>query len=117
MDFAPRVAVLVGLDPQQLLLVVPLVQRTALVETLVALEPDQPGTGHLGDRLGELRLAGAGGTLDQDRLAEPVGEERHSGDSVVGQVVDALQAISHLLDTVEAVRNLCCHGDQRYNRS
>ena len=35
----------VGLDPQQLLLVVPLVERLGLVEALVALEPDQAGAG------------------------------------------------------------------------
>ena len=87
MDFAPRVGVPVGLDAQQLLLVVPLVERFALVETLVALQADQAGAGHLGDRLGELRLAGAGRPFDEHRLAEPVGEEGDAGDAVVGEVV------------------------------
>ena len=32
---------LLGLDPQQLLLVVPLVEGLGLVETLVALQPDE----------------------------------------------------------------------------
>ena len=58
-----------GLDAQQLLLVVPLVQRLGLVEALVALEADQAGAEHLGHRLGQLGLAGAGRALDQDRLA------------------------------------------------
>jgi hypothetical protein len=60
-DLAPRVAVAIGLDAQELLLVVPLVEGFALVEALVALEADQAGAGHLGDRLRELGLAGAGG--------------------------------------------------------
>ena len=62
------VVVALGLDAQELLLVVPLVQRLGLVEPLVALEADQAGAGDLGDRLGQLRLAGAGRTLDEDRL-------------------------------------------------
>ncbi len=86
-DLAPAVGALVGLDAQELLLVVPLVERLGLVEPLVALQPDQPGPGELGDRLGELGLARSGRTLDQDRLAQPIGEERHAGDALVGQVV------------------------------
>ena len=58
-----------GLDAQELLLVVPLVERLGLVEALVALQADQAGAGHLGHRLGQLGLAGAGRALDQDRLA------------------------------------------------
>ena len=45
----------VGLDAQQLLLVVPLVEGLRLVEALVALQADQPRAGDLGDALGELR--------------------------------------------------------------
>ena len=86
-DLVPRVGVAVGLDAQQLLLVVPLVERLALVETLVALQADQPGAGQLGDRLGELGLAGAGRALDEHRLAEPIGEEGDAGDAIVGEVV------------------------------
>ena len=40
-----------GLDAQQLLLVVPLVESLGLIEALVALKADQPGTGHLGHTL------------------------------------------------------------------
>ena len=63
-----------GLDPKQLLLVVPLVEGFGLVEALVALQADEPGTGQLGHRLGELRLAGARRPLDQHRFAQPVGQ-------------------------------------------
>src|SRR3954449_7252858 len=60
----PLLAVTGGLDPQQLLAVVPLIKGTRLVETLVALQPDKLGAGRLGDSLGELGLAGAGRALD-----------------------------------------------------
>ena len=81
-----------GLDAQELLLVVPLVERLGLVEALVALEADEAGAGHLGDRLGQLGLAGAGRALDEDRLLQPVGEVDDAGDALVGQVVDLRSA-------------------------
>ena len=76
----------VGLDAQQLLLVVPLVEGLGLVQPLVALEADQPAAGQPGHRLGQLGLARAGRALDQDRLGQPVGQEDDSGDALVGQV-------------------------------
>ena len=36
---------------------VPLVQRAGLVDALVALQPDQPGAGALGDGTGQLAFA------------------------------------------------------------
>ena len=96
-------AVALGLDAQQLLLVVPLVERLGLVEALVALQADEAGAGHLGDGLGELGLAGAGRALDEDRLAQPVGEEHDAGDALVGEVVDLLQSVADLLDALESV--------------
>ena len=82
-----------GLDAQQLLLVVPLVERLGLVEALVALEADEPGAGHLGHRLGQLGLAGAGRTLDEDRLLQAVGQVDDAGDALVGEVVDLAQPL------------------------
>ncbi len=90
-----------GLDAQQLLLVVPLVERLGLVETLVALQADQLGAGDLGDRLGELGLAGTGWALDEDRLLEPVGEVGDAGDAVVGEVLHVSKRIAYLLDALE----------------
>ena len=81
------VGVALGLDAQQLLLVVPLVERLGLVEALVALQADEPGAGDLGHRLGQLGLARAGRALDQDRLPQPVGEVDDPGDALVGEVV------------------------------
>ena len=47
--------------------------------------------GHLGDGLGQLGLARARRALDQDRFAQPVGQEHHCGDALVGQVADRTQ--------------------------
>ena len=92
LDVLPgRLVVALGLDAQELLLVVPLVQRLGLVEPLVALQADEAGAQDLGHRLGQLGLAGAGRALDQDRLAEAVGEEHDARDRIVGEVVDVLQ--------------------------
>ena len=108
----------VGLDAQQLLLVVPLVERLGLVEALVALQADEPGAGHLGHGLGQLGLAGAGRPLDEHRLAEPVGQEHHAGDAVVGQVGHVVQLLAHGGDGVEALsvrrRGSGGHGGQPY---
>ena len=94
-----------GLDAQQLLLVVPLVERLGLVEALVALQADQPGAGHLGHRLGQLGLARARRALDEDRLLQPVGEVHDAGDALVGQVVDLPQRLADRGDGLEAVRH------------
>jgi hypothetical protein len=93
-DLAPGVGRLVGLDAQELLLVVPLVERLRLVEALVALQADEAGTGHLGNGLRQLGLARAGRAFDEHRLAEPVGQEDHARNAVVGEVVDVLQALA-----------------------
>ena len=64
----------VGLDPQQLLLVVPLVERLRLVEPLVALEPDEPGAGDLRRPPWRARSCRRRPGPRQHRLLEPVGE-------------------------------------------
>ena len=64
MDFGPVFALLtaaLGLDAQELLFVVPLVQGFGLVEPFVTLEANELGAGDLGDRLGELCFAGSSG--------------------------------------------------------
>ena len=78
--------VLEDLGVEQLLGVLPLVERLGFVEALVALQADQPGAGARGDDLGELGLADAGRPLDEQRLAELRGQEDHGGDVVVADV-------------------------------
>ena len=55
---------------QHLPRVVPLVERRHRVEPFVALQPNQPRAQHLGEDLGALGLADAGGTFNQQRLLE-----------------------------------------------
>ena len=94
-----------GLDAQQLLLVVPLVERLGLVEALVALQADQAAAGDAGHRLGQLGLARAGRALDQHRLGQPVGQVDDPGDAVVGQVADLGQPGPHVGHRREARRS------------
>src|SRR5205085_3049452 len=91
----------VGLDAQQLLLVVPLVDGLRLVEALVALQADEARAGRGRGRLGELRLADACRPFDEHRLAEPVGKEDDARDVGVGQIVDCAQSLRRTLDGVE----------------
>ena len=62
-DILPAVLA-AGLDPEQLLAVVPLVERLRLVEPLVALQADQVAACGARERLGQLGLADAGRALD-----------------------------------------------------
>ena len=87
-----------GLDPQQLLAVVPLVHRLGLVEALVALQPHQLAAGGAGERLRQLGLADPRRALDQDRLAELLGEEGDQRRRLVGEVADLGQGLLHLCD-------------------
>src|SRR5690606_4443615 len=80
-----------GGDPQQLLRVVPLIEGAGLVDALVALEPDEPGTSGPRDGLGELGLADSRRALDEERLAEPLGEEDGRGDGVAGEVAGCVK--------------------------
>ena len=88
-----------------MLLVVPLIERLGLVETFVALQTNQAGIGEFGDALGELGLAGSGRPLNQNGLAEALGEVYDAGDAIIGEVVDFLQAISDLRDGSEGSRH------------
>src|SRR6185437_4685418 len=69
---------------------------------LVALQADEAGPGQLGHRLGELCLAGARRPLDQDRLPQPVRQEDHAADGVIGQVADLAEAAPHRVEGLEA---------------
>ena len=61
---------LARLDGEELALIVPLVERGVLVEALVALQADQLGAVHGGERLGDFGLADAGLAFEQQRALE-----------------------------------------------
>ncbi len=92
---------LLGLDPKQLLLVVPLVERLGLVEPLVALQPNQSPPVDLGERLGQLGLADAGGPFHEHRLVEPLGQKHDLGDLVGREIPHGLQGVGDLCGRCE----------------
>ena len=80
-------AVHLHLDGEQLLLVVPLVQGLALVQALIALEPHQLPVQGLGHHLGNLRLAHAGGSLDEKGAAQLQCHQQGGHQTVVVDIV------------------------------
>src|SRR4051794_30675837 len=94
----PAGALALGLDAQQLLAVVPLVERLGLVEALVALQAHQRAVEVAGQRLGELGLADARGALDEHRLAETDGEVGHERGRLAGQVAHRAEPGGDVLD-------------------
>ena len=98
LDSVPAGAGGLGLDSQQLLAVVPLIQSLRLVQALVALQAHQLAVEVLGQRLGQLGLAHARWALHEDGLAEPRGQEGHERRGLARQVADAAQARCYICD-------------------
>ena len=88
----------IGLDPEQLLLVVPLEQRARLVEALVALQAQQVGPEHAGEHLAELGLARSGRALGEQRLLQRERQEERRLDARRGDVARVAQSLPHLLE-------------------
>ena len=84
----------IHLNGQQLLLVVPLIERLAFIQSLVALQthqlPIQTGCHHLGD----LGLAHAGSALDQQRSSQLQRHKQHRCQRVI---IDVMRLIHFLL--------------------
>ena len=101
-----------GLDPEQLLAVVPLIEGLRLIEALVALQAHQPTVVGARDRLGELGLPDAGRALDENGLAQPLGEEGDQRGGLVGQIAHLAETLADLGDRLGlGLRHL---GDDRY---
>jgi len=98
LDRVPAGALRLGLDAQELLAVVPLVQRLGLVEALVALQAHQPAVHVPRQRLGQLGLADPRGALDEDRLAELGGQEAHERRGLAGQVAGGAESAGEVVD-------------------
>jgi hypothetical protein len=75
-----------GLNAQQLLAIVPFVQRLCLVEALVALEADQVAPGRPGHGLGQFGLAHSRRALHEHGLAEALRQVGDQGCGLVREV-------------------------------
>ena len=84
---------LARLDGEKLALVVPLVERGVLIQSLVALQADEFGAVHRRQRLGDFRLADAGLALQQQRPLEEVHEPQRRRKVAVGDVADLGQPV------------------------
>ena len=80
---------------------VPVVERLAGVDALVALQPHEPRPGDLGQRLRERGLADPRVTLQEQRPAHPDREVRGRRHPDVGQVSDPVEGVGHCLRVVE----------------
>ncbi len=101
---------LARLDGKKLALVVPLVERGVLVEPLVALEADQLGLVHLGERLRDLRLADARLAFDQERPAEKVHQPERGRKIAVGDVAGLGETSGDVFAASGALRASFSHG-------
>src|SRR5262249_2661046 len=86
---------------EQLLGVLPLIERLALVESLVALKPDERPRRDLRERLRQLGLADARRPLDQHRTTHPRGQEHDGGHTATRDVPGVPEPLLNLLDGLE----------------
>ena len=77
-----------GFDRQELALIIPFVERGVLVKAFVALQPDQLGAVHGGQRLGDLGLADAGFAFEQQRALEEFHQPQRGRNIAVGDVAN-----------------------------
>ena len=94
----PSGAVGLGLDAQQLLAVVPLVQRLGLVQALVALQSHELAVQVGRERLRQLGLADARWPLHEHGLAELRRQVRHERGGLARQIPNLAQPRSDRLD-------------------
>ena len=90
--------VLGQLHVQQLLGVVPLVQRAGGVDALVALQADEPRVQHLGQDLRTFRLPDAGRTFDQQRFSEREHQLQRGGEIIARDVPVRGETLADRLD-------------------
>src|ERR1019366_4432343 len=87
-----------GAEGQQLTRVVPFVDRLGGVDSLVALQADQLAAGPTGQHPGQLGLADAGLTLEEQWPLEPQGEKYRGGEAFVREVVVRGERVTHVVD-------------------
>jgi hypothetical protein len=90
---------------QQLLGVLPFVERLGFVQPFVALQADEFGAEAGSDDLGQLGFADAGRPLDEQGFAELGGQIDHRRDVVVANVLFLSEPLSNIVDgSVQVVR-------------
>ena len=87
------------LGVEQLLGVLPLVERLGLVQPLIALQPDERPAQAAGHRLGQLGLTHSGRPFDQDRLVRGLGQKDDGGNRPGANVAGGLEGFVHVRDT------------------
>src|SRR5262252_7544848 len=90
--------VLQDLRVQQLLGVLPLVERLAFIESFVALQTNQVVTQRGGEHLGEVSLADAGRPFHQDRLLERACEVYDGRDSPARDIIVCGESFDDFVD-------------------
>ncbi len=93
------------LDRQQLPLVIPFVQRGGLVQPLIALQADQLGPMHAGERLGDLGLANPRLTFQQQRALEHLHERDRGRKLGVGDVAARCKGLRDLVTGFHVLPN------------
>ncbi len=82
---------------KQLLGVFPFVERLRLVQSLVALEPDELQPERARENFSELGLAHAGRSLDENGLAHRAGEINHRGHLAAADVPLSRETLHNLV--------------------
>src|SRR5437867_7107615 len=91
---------------EELLGVLPLVERLALVEPLVALETNEPAARDLRQRLGELGLADARRPLDEHRTPHARGQVDDGGDPAARDITRIPETLLDVLHGLEHAGSL-----------
>ena len=84
---------LVGLQAQKLLLIIPFIKRARFIQTFVALQPNQFGREHFRQHLGDFGFARSRRSFDQERLFQHQGEIQRRLHPLVGDIVRAPQPL------------------------
>ena len=85
------------LDREQLPLVIPFIKCCRLIEALIALQPDQFGVVHGGQRLGDLGLADARLAFEQQRTPQQLHQRDRGREFAIGDIAGRRQRLRDLL--------------------
>src|ERR1700730_10163870 len=91
------IGAVMGLDREQLALVVPFIERGRLIEPLIALQADQFGRVREGQRLCHLSLAAARLAFEQKRTPQQLHQRDRSREFTIGDVAGSRQRLRDLL--------------------